>query len=230
MSSSIPRSLSELSTLFNERPVRERALLTVTALVLILLVGWELAVAPVLADNDRVRGQIDTLAVNQQRLLDQQQTLTAQLENDPSRELKRLLDTRRQRLARLDAEIAETTGRLIPPRDMVALLRTILAAQNKLELLGVSLKTPEPVYPEAPSGDEAAADAAEQAEPLLFAHDVEIVLSGSYLDVLGYLEQLERMDERLGWVQLEYDAGAYPDGEARIRVRTLSLERAWLGV
>jgi MSHA biogenesis protein MshJ len=50
------------------------------------------------------------------------------------------------------------------------------------------------------------------------------------MDVLGYLETLEAMDARLGWVLLEYDSSDYPDNEVRIRVRTLSLDRAWLGV
>lgn len=231
MNQSLSRAWSRLASWFDERPVRERGLLTVTALVLILLVGWELVVAPVLARNDRMESEIETLAANQQRLLEQQQTLTTQLESDPSAELKRLLETRSQRLARLDAEIAETTGRLIPPRDMVALLRTILAAQSDLELLGMSLKTPQPVYADTPADRDAAGPGeTEGGEPLLYAHDVEIRLRGPYLKVLRYVEQLESMDERLGWGQLSYDADAYPEGEATIRVRTLSLEPAWLGV
>ena len=67
-------------------------------------------------------------------------------------------------------------------------------------------------------------------EPLLYAHDAELRIEGSYLDVLNYLERLEAMDERLGWVMLEYSAGDWPSGEAVIRVRTLSVDQAWLGV
>jgi MSHA biogenesis protein MshJ len=59
---------------------------------------------------------------------------------------------------------------------------------------------------------------------------VDITVGGGYLDVLAYLERLEALDERLGWVMVDYDAGQWPDGTARIRVRTLSLEPAWLGV
>lgn len=231
MSSFIARYWARLSARFDERPVRERALLVVTVLVLILLVGWELAVAPVLTNNEHMNGHVDTLIASQQRLQEQQKTLVAQLENDPSRELRRLLETRKQRLARLDAEIAETAGQLISPRNMVSLLRTMLAAQDKLELLGMALKTPEPIYADSQTEvSTTASSAPQEAQPLLFAHDVEITLRGPYLQVLGYLQRLEAMDERLGWVRLDYDAESYPAGEARIRVRTLSLERAWLGV
>ena len=50
------------------------------------------------------------------------------------------------------------------------------------------------------------------------------------MDVLAYLETLEAMDARLGWVLLDYDVSEYPDNEIRVRIRTLSLDRAWLGV
>ncbi len=73
-------------------------------------------------------------------------------------------------------------------------------------------------------------DNSEIREPLLFAHDAEIAIRGGYMEVLAYLETLEEMDARLGWVLLDYDASEYPDNEIRIRVRTLSRDRAWLGV
>lgn len=56
------------------------------------------------------------------------------------------------------------------------------------------------------------------------------MVSGGYLETMKYLERLEAMDERLGWVMVEYEAAEWPAGSARIRVRTLSLEPAWLGV
>lgn len=231
MKASVSQQWAVWSARFNERPIRERTLLTATALVVILVLGWELTVAPVLANNARVQDQIDTLGTNQQRLLELQQTLTAQLENDPSYELKRLLDARRDRLQRLDAEIGEATSRLVSPRTMVSLLRDMLAAQDELELAGLVLKAPVPVHTSAGEEADAETDASEtSAEPLVFAHDVEITLRGSYRHVLDYIKQLEAMDERLGWMMLDYNAETYPDSEARIRVRTLSLDRAWLGV
>ena len=88
------------------------------------------------------------------------------------------------------------------------------------------MRTPTPVY----DGAQPEAGNRQAAEPLLYAHDVELTIRGGYLDVLAYLQRLETMDERLGWIQLDYQAGAWPKGEATIRVRTLSLDAAWLGV
>jgi MSHA biogenesis protein MshJ len=50
------------------------------------------------------------------------------------------------------------------------------------------------------------------------------------MEVVNYVDTLESMDNRLGWVSLDYQMREYPDNEIRIRVRTLSLDQAWLGV
>ena len=144
--------------------------------------------------------------------------------------MRERLQVRKDRLARLDQQISETTGQLIAPRDMVALLRNMLTAQQELSLESLVLRTPEPVYEGDPQSDAEDNENGNKPEPLLYAHDVELTVSGGYLDVLNYLETLEAMDDRLGWLRLSYEAGAWPEGEASIRVRTLSLEAAWLGV
>ncbi|MCR8916409.1 MSHA biogenesis protein MshJ [Marinobacter panjinensis] len=231
MTSALRQQFDQGAAWFNERPIRERALLTITALVVVLFAGWELAAAPVVASNEQLRSRLVSLSDTRASLMEQQGLLTEQLASDPSQVLRNQLAARQQRLERLNNELAETTGRLIAPRAMVLLLRDMLAAQDKLELLGVDLLAPVPVF-DRQSGStlENASGNDESAEPLLFAHDAEIVLRGGYMDVLAYLETLEAMDARLGWVLLEYDSSDYPDNEVRIRVRTLSLDRAWLGV
>ncbi|MDL0433301.1 MSHA biogenesis protein MshJ [Marinobacter sp. TBZ242] len=215
---------------FNGRPVRERLLLVVTAVVVILFAGWELAVAPVKAANEQLRFRQIALSDTRASLTEEQEVLTAQLASDPSQVLREQLAAREQRLDRLNRELAETTGRLIAPRAMVGLLRDMLTAQGKLELLGLELMAPVAVFESEPDDTGDQAGGGQAAEPLLFAHDAEIAVRGDYMDVLAYLETLEAMDARLGWVLLEYDSSDYPDNEVRIRVRTLSLDRAWLGV
>ncbi|KPQ28027.1 MAG: MSHA biogenesis protein MshJ [Marinobacter excellens HL-55] len=210
---------------YNDRPIRERALMVVTACVLVFVLGWELVVAPVQTRQQQLDNRLQSLSAERDALLSQQQTLNSQLASDPSEELRQRLTARQGRLDRLDQQITKTAGQLITPRDMVTLLRTMLSAQQQLELESMVLMAPVPVFDGRQGGNEEA-----EPEPLLYAHDVELKIQGSYLHVLAYLQRLEAMDERLGWMQLEYQAGTWPKGEASIRVRTLSLEAAWLGV
>jgi len=222
-------SLTRAAEWYNLRPIRERVLILVTALVLVLVVVWELGVTPLQQRHQSLENRVESLATSRDDLLAQQQMLNEQLATDPSRELRNQLNARQQRLERLNRQIADTTGQLIAPKAMVALLRDILAAQETLELQALELQTPTPVF--APEGGEQSSQEQQAApEPLLYAHDVELRINGSYLNVLNYLERLEAMDERLGWIKLEYSAGDWPSGEAVIRVRTLSLDQAWLGV
>lgn len=233
MSQVLKQSWDKGAAWFNERPIRERVLLTVTSLVLLSFVVWELAVTPVMTSNSGLKAQLASLDQQQTSLLEQQQALNQRLASDPSLELRERLASRRARLDRLDAELAETTGKLIAPRAMVRLLQTMLVAQEKLELVAVELLPPTPIFDkQARQEDEESgqAEAKTATEPLLYAHDVELVIRGGYLDVLKYVEALEGMDNRLGWVSLDYQMLGYPDNEIRIRVRTLSLDRAWLGV
>jgi MSHA biogenesis protein MshJ len=224
--SKLTDSLATTAQWYNDRPIRERVLIVVTACVLMFVLGWELLVTPVETRQQQLNNRVQALTATQNSLLSQQETLNSQLAGDPSEALRQRLASRQSRLERLDQEITETTGQLIAPRDMVTLLRDMLSAQQGLQLESMTLRTPTPVY----DGAQPEAVNRQAAEPLLYAHDVELTIRGGYLDVLTYLQRLETMDERLGWIQLDYQAGAWPKGEATIRVRTLSLDAAWLGV
>lgn len=221
--SSVGDSLARGRDWYNQRPVRERVLILVTLLVLILVVGWELAVAPVLERTERTRVQLDQLEQRAQDWQEQITLLSRKAGEDPNQEIRARLEQRQERLAGLDRQLAEATNGLVSPQAMVALLRNMLAAQQTLELVRLELLDPIPVY----SGEETEA---EKAEPLMFAHDVELVVKGGYLELLAYLERLEALDQSLGWGQLDYEVQTYPEASARLRVRTLSLSRAGLGV
>lgn len=232
MAGSPGNSFARAADWYNQRPIRERGLILLTALVLSIFVGWDLVVAPLQQEQQSLESRMQTLVVSRDNLMAQQQALHEQLTTDPSRVLREQLNARQQRLDRLNRQIAETTGKLVAPRAMVALLRNMLAAQDSLVLQGMELKTPTPVFaPETGSAlPQGKQEPQEAPEPLLYAHDVEMRIAGGYLEVLNYLEKLEALDQRLGWMMLEYRAGDWPSGEAVIRVRTLSLDQAWLGV
>jgi MSHA biogenesis protein MshJ len=112
-------SLATTAQWYNDRPVRERVLIVVTACVLVFVVGWELLVTPMETRQQQLNNRVQALTATQNSLLSQQETLSNQLASDPSEELRQRLATRQNRLERLDQQITETTGQLIAPRDMV---------------------------------------------------------------------------------------------------------------
>jgi len=123
-------SLAAGSDWYNQRPIRERVLIVVTACVLVFVAGWELLVTPVDTRQQQLNNRLQSLTANRNNLISQQETLNSQLATDPSEEQRQRLETRQGRLQRLEQHITETTGQLIAPRDMVTLLRDMLTVQG----------------------------------------------------------------------------------------------------
>ena len=87
------------------------------------------------------------------------------------------------------------------------------------------------------AGNAAEADKAPPQKPAapagggqIYRHGVEITVSGSYLDLLAYLKDLEKLPSQLYWGRLELSALAYPQVTLKLSVYTLSLNLAWLVV
>lgn len=84
----------------------------------------------------------------------------------------------------------------------------------------------------ATGGASAAAPAsavpAPKAREMLYRHGVEMVLQGSYLDMVAYMEALERLPVQLFWGKAQLDAGSYPVAKLTLTLYTLSLDDKWM--
>ncbi len=63
-----------------------------------------------------------------------------------------------------------------------------------------------------------------------FRHGVELTVKGSYLELLQFLVEIEKMPYRIFWAGLDLSAGDFPTATLKIKVFTLSLDRAWMAV
>jgi len=86
----------------------------------------------------------------------------------------------------------------------------------------------------APAAGAATAPAPGQAPPrqeeLLYRHGVQVVLQGSYLDMMAYMESLERMPSQLFWGKARLDAENYPAARLTLTLYTLSLDTKWISL
>jgi MSHA biogenesis protein MshJ len=57
-----------------------------------------------------------------------------------------------------------------------------------------------------------------------------LTLEGSYLDCLAYLQAVERLPWHLYWSRIEFKEDGYPRNAIMIELRTLSLDKEWIGV
>ena len=119
------------------------------------------------------------------------------------------------------------------PEQMRSVVDRLLARNRRIAL--VDLRTlPRAAISDrtagAAAGPAAKAGGASKAESLVYRHGLEITVSGSYLDLLAYLSDLERLPTRIYWGDVALDAAAYPIVVMKLSVYTLSLDKAWMNV
>ncbi len=80
----------------------------------------------------------------------------------------------------------------------------------------------------APAGAAGSPSPLPKPRELLYRHGVEIVLQGSYLDMIQYMDALQALPNQLFWGKARLDAGQYPDSRLTLTLYTLSLDTKWM--
>lgn len=73
-----------------------------------------------------------------------------------------------------------------------------------------------------------AAASAPMPAPSLYRHGVELVLEGSFNDLLAYLQALEALPQRLLWGGLDMKVQQHPKVQLTLQLYTVSRDRHWL--
>jgi MSHA biogenesis protein MshJ len=213
---------------------RERWLLAMAALALAAFLPYMLAIEPALREGRRLATQAET----QRKVLQSIQGDTAALvaaNADPDAASRERIAGAASRIRALEATLRASQQGLVPPERMTQLLEAMLDRSRGLKV--VSLRTlPAAALlarqraPDAAPVAAADAAAAATADAGIFKHGVELILEGSYADLLNYLEQMERLPTRMFWSRAVLDGSAHPRLLLTISIFTLSLEAAWLSV
>ncbi len=197
--------------------------------VLLVADPLEAAIKAQHAQVSQLSAQMDD---NQSALTDMQ----SKLADDPNLPYRTRLLAAQDRQSQLQAQLDGQTAALISPQQMKNLLQTLLQEQPGLQLNSLASFS-EPLQLTQPRADNATSQAPAgdaQAAPVavLFRHGVRMQLSGSYFDVLKYLQQVEGSGWRLYWHRLDYRVGeAGPShAEIELEVYTLSRSAEWIGV
>jgi MSHA biogenesis protein MshJ len=138
----------------------------------------------------------------------------------------------RQRVATGEQEVRVFTSDLVDPKEMRLVLEELLRRQSGLKLVSATNLPANPLVEgnaePAPARDDGAK--AKPADPQLYRHTLVLTLTGSYLDCLAYLQAVERLPWRLYWSRIEFKEDGYPRNDIVLELRTLSLDKEWIGV
>ncbi|GAB2838804.1 type II secretion system protein GspM [Pseudoduganella ginsengisoli] len=178
--------------------------------------------------------------------------------NDPDKEARQRLAQLTQENQRMRDALRTMQKGLVVPERMGALLQQLLG-NSRLKLVslktlpprgmsdgkfaepepvqtqalaGPAAMAPAPVLPLAPPAGQAAKPAvpAAKQEELLYRHGVQIVVEGSYLDMVAYMQALEAMPEQLFWGKATLNAKQYPKATLSLTLYTLSLDQKWIAL
>lgn len=218
----VPASIQKAAARFDGMTLRERTLVTAAALVAVLML-WMLSF-------------MDPVASRRAALIDEMANIEAaieagvspdQLPDDPGHMALAKEKKLKVQLDEVNAKLAATSAGLIPPERMVQVIRDVLEGQHGITLVSLHNK-PVTTLVEPTRSDNSEAPPAEATGP--YMHPVELLLEGSYLDVLAYLQTLEALPWRFYWKVLELRTTEYPTNRVRIELGTLSMDKEWLGV
>lgn len=203
--------------------LRER--LFVCAAALAVVAGlWEALLAGPLAAREQLASNAVEAASARIGQLNESITLTAQGMSDGMPNQLERLTALRERVVEGEESMRIFTSDLVTPDQMRFLLEDLLQRQRGLQLVSVSNLESRPVI-EAEDGQQT-----ETAGPRLFRHGLVLVLEGSYLDCLNYLQAVERLPWQLYWARLDLETDNHPRNRIVIELHTLSLEEEWIGV
>jgi MSHA biogenesis protein MshJ len=213
----LPASAARLFARFDALATRERVLVGGAVLIGTALVWVTLFLDPLTEQQRRLGAELATL---QDSILHSAESIETAIASDPTAQAQREKRRIDAQLATINAQLAAKSGGLIPPELMVQVIHDVLSRQRGVTLVRLHNKPVSTLVPTA----------AQVGSAGPYVHPVEIVVEGTYLDVLAYLHALEALEWRFYWRLLELESTTFPRNRVRIELSTLSLDKDWIGV
>ena len=143
----------------------------------------------------------------------------------------------RQRIAQLSAKVGEVERRIAAeqakftaPEQMKTVVQELLARNRRIKLVDMKTLPLTTIAAAREQEGRAPAAAPGAADRQVYRHGIELTVSGGYLDLLGYVADLEKLPTQLYWGSLELAAGDSPTLLLKLTVYTLSLDKSWMSV
>ena len=216
----LPPYLVAATEKFDRLSLRERVF--VLAALLIVLVGClnVLLISPVDVRRKALLQEVTNLG-SQIALTDS--GVEAATSADPTHGTAAQLETLQKQLQGIDSQLLAESAGMVPPDHMAEAIQDVLRLQHGVVL--VSLRNLPPTRLPAESPPE---NSGEDRRP--YVHAIELVVEGRYLDVLEYVQALEKLPWHFLWRHLEITATHYPVNRVRLELATLSPDGDWMGL
>jgi len=211
--------------------LRERVFIfAALGFVLIALINTTL-LDPLLAKQKKISAEMSQNQEKSKELQAKAESLLDAKKHDENSPLRLKIEQLKQQLAVQDSDLEKRRERLVAPNQMAHLLEQVLSKNAHLQL--VSLKTlPVSLLLDNNNAAASAVSAASSNNdrPLMYKHGVEVTIRGSYLELLQYVQTLEKLPTQMYWADASLTVDKYPDAIFTLTLYTLSFDKIWLTV
>ena len=230
------RRLQAKLVAFDALSLRERVLVAVCVLAALGFLFQFLFLGPMEQRAKALNQRIEVSRASMAREAGQIAALDKEL-RDRDGALKGRVEALKVDLARQNEQFKAVESRLVPPRDMPRLLQGLLAKRAGLQLVSLRSLAPQPVVSAAKAAETAQKPVGAGQTPEasrveggggVYRHGVEVSVQGRYGDLLAYVEELEKLPQKMLWQELHFKVEEYPRTTLSFTVYTLSLETTWL--
>ncbi len=207
---------------YDQRPQRERIVLMVCVVIVLVFLVNLLVLQPLSAQQDATRREMTELKISMAELKNREIVVKARKDLDPDKNNHVRLDALLLESEKLQSRLKANIVNLVSPREMPELLKDLLTQQKKLQLLSLENLSPELLVLDEQT-------VKDSVMPVLYRHRLRMEFSGDYLTLLRYLRQLEKLPRSMVWEGVEVESHDYPTAIVRLQVYTLSLTEGWIG-
>ncbi len=206
---------------WSRRAGRERVLVLAMAIV----AGGAAVDALFLASQRTQASALQRQLTTSRIELDQLQALVARHAQVGDAQTQQRIEALQTRRLAAEAALRQVQSDLIAPQEMAAQLARVLDRFSRLRVIAATSLPPVPVLDQRADGQSIGG-----ASAGLYQHGLEIQIEGRYLDLIAYLDALERTPHRIYWRELDLKVGPQGVPLTRIAIFTLSRESAWLRI
>ncbi|MCS0332524.1 type II secretion system protein M [Vibrio diabolicus] len=204
---------------FGEMSAREKVLIALCGLVVVIMLLFTLLLEPKLNEIISNERQLSNLKQANQKIEIDTLRIQAQLKKDPNAEIDRAISNLLTESQHLSMQLAEIIEHLITPSQMAELLENVLEQQSGIHLLSLQTLPSEPITEDKEASQYSG----------YYVHPVRMELTGDYFSIANYLNKLESLPASYYWRSFSYKVEEYPKAKLVLEVYTLGSREEFIG-
>lgn len=231
----MPAALSDIMEKIDARVMRERVLIFLTLLAVIFFL-WQFLLQTHIDKTAKALATESVQLANQQQELDAKiASLILAMASDPAIIKRKDIESLQRNILLVEAQLSGLSQGLIGVEQLPKVLQDMLARTATIKLLQVrtlpatELQLTAPIIT-APANTSVSNSVLASKGAGVYKHSVLIRVSGSYSELVKFLQDIESLPWKFYWESLDYTVKKYPDAEIDIQVFTLSSEEGLFGV